>query len=848
MQDSKELLKISNGEEDLKMLSQLSEAIVFHRLKAELKDVPSFTVAGYNIEKTFLRSVKKNEKEEFIRKFDVPKGVKLSDHDVFGLAVSGQDILGIFFEVTSTTSEANPKTVLKALGNTTKEIRLDMNIFRTVCGEYLTTNVKLAGFAALPMISKHYLKNLIKCRTCTARVLTSDDLENPRAFRTFLDRNGIALEKTWDPDLESPTMNTFKYVFDLYASAASTVELPRSINEMFNRSDDQMKKILPVLTPKQKELVMSQSRFTFICGGPGTGKTLILKEKALKLAETDDVLVMNIAGGHLTEEFRRYFQGNERIHVIDGREEALEDDLEKLKSFLEQHGKGKHVLVDEVPITLGIQGILTPMALSNHWARTMESSTTKSMTLVFRPNDQSYTKEICLQDVQPGRSEIHVLRRVKRNSRNIAELFLAIGDYCRRIFPSRERTLELDIEESGDCFPVVYTIPSCSHQSLCRDEMACRAVRASYAIRVIHEKHLESSKLSLFVVVDDVKLRKDALVNTLASLCPSLPTFIDSRGEFRRKLVSEASVPVVVLKQEEMLGYHPKNVTAVVDFPGSRWINYIRLVTGRKKILVVEEEELVTGKFSRVKQSLNLEIQAVNIDEKDLNRRLETIHLSEDAKSFDGLQEQAFPPAPLPLVDMDKGSNEEDERDVEKMFLSKFTAIFADGSGISLERVANALQETPDCTAIVLRSQPTARALFDHIRRNEAPTVLQLRVKSLSTFSLPAAIVFGPPVQFVRHHCSGRHQNMCSGNEVAFLSSLIQTVLPPARPDAPEEEQPHILVSDAVLLKALKEKMSRIPVMHPKEFQDALECVNASDTFYHNRYEEFPDDTYKYVK
>ncbi|CAG0907589.1 unnamed protein product, partial [Darwinula stevensoni] len=216
------------------------------------------------------------------------------------------------------------------------------------------------------------------------------------------ERYWIVLKKPTDP--ESSLADTFKNIFDFYICAASAVDLPRNPVQLFAKSEKQMKPLLLLLTPQQRDLVNRSSPVILLSGASGTGKTIVLKRRAIELAKKDEVLVINIAGGLLTEEFRRDFEGKEKIHVVNEKGEDLEADIDKLKKFLEVKGKGKHVLMDEVPITLGFRGVLSPEALSKHWEWIVGSLKTHvlSVTLAFRPNDQSYSRDFNLQDVKPA--------------------------------------------------------------------------------------------------------------------------------------------------------------------------------------------------------------------------------------------------------------------------------------------------------------------------------------------------------------------------------------------------------------------------------------------------------------
>ena len=300
------------GKDAVMPLDQLSIAVVFDRVKHVFKDLPSLIVADYKFTNTFFRKIKQQQKDHFIKNFEVTKeDLEPGSHGVFSIGISGKDIVGLFFQVKATTSNANHKTILDSLATGLNQVKRDLNVFQVVCGEWLENGsmVKLAGFVAFPMLLKSKLQKEIKCKYCRTRILASEDLDDPRCFTAFLERQEIVLESKWDRNSESPVMKTFKEIFDLYVNAASKEDLPRSPTQLLRKSERQMKKMLEILTPQQRELVMSKEKYLFICGAHGTGSTFLIRERALELAKTGEVLVVNLAGSLLTKEYQPYFRG-----------------------------------------------------------------------------------------------------------------------------------------------------------------------------------------------------------------------------------------------------------------------------------------------------------------------------------------------------------------------------------------------------------------------------------------------------------------------------------------------------------------------------------------------------------
>ncbi|CAG0894188.1 unnamed protein product [Darwinula stevensoni] len=172
--------------------------------------------------------------------------------------------------------------------------------------------------------------------------------------------------------------------------------------------------------PSLKALVDEQESSSplLIAGGSGTGKTIIVKERAKRLAkdQTTEVLVVNLPGGHLTEEFRREFKDDVNIKSLDGREMNVPESLPGLINFLQDKGKGKHVLIDEVPLTLGMQGPLDENSLIRYWRGISHliQDPTRSLIVIFGP--PSSGKSMALLE--------RINQLVKRKPHNVSGILL----------------------------------------------------------------------------------------------------------------------------------------------------------------------------------------------------------------------------------------------------------------------------------------------------------------------------------------------------------------------------------------------------------------------------------------
>ncbi|CAG0899459.1 unnamed protein product [Darwinula stevensoni] len=177
-----------------------------------------------------------------------------------------------------------------------------------------------------------------------------------------------------------------------------------------------------------------------------------------------------------------------------------------------------------------------------------------------------------------------------------------------------------------------------------------------------------------------------------------------------------------------------------------------------------------------------------------------------------------------------------------KMFLA-FKPHSEHATEKDMQILVNFLEAKPDCSAVVLRSQPSNVPLLKHILRNETGTALKLEAKSLSVSSVPAAIVPGPSVELINARnwkCSGRHLGYnCKGKglcnkSVALVSSLsLAPLLEAAYQDA--QNAPHsssarlnvtdhrcfVLTSDEDLLASLQSLRDHCGVqfVHPKDFR-----------------------------
>ncbi|CAG0889431.1 unnamed protein product [Darwinula stevensoni] len=418
-----------------------------------------------------------------------------------------------------------------------------------------------------------------------------------------------------------------------------------------------MLEALGVLTPKQKALVDEETWLLLVAGGSGTGKTVVVVERAKRLAKsfpTDDVLVVNLPGGHLTEVLKECFRempSGDNIKVLDGKEQRIPVDRKWLFDFLKEQGEGKHVLLDEVPLTLGIHEEMDEKSLCQYWEEISSlKKCVKSLTFSFRSIVTTYTKDINLYHIKFADARMNVLNVVKRNTLHVSELFLALGDYSRRIFVCQEPTIRnmKFIHPEIELLPTLFPIPSCSSLHYpCKSKPICETTRSCKAILTLLKVLGISPEKQLYVVVDSLD-RRNCLVNMFTHMSNMSVKFIDQHGRLRQK----SEVPAItIVTDQQILGYHQENtITVILDIYGCRWKNYSRMISSCHEhvIIVMEDESLLRGKYSQIKAAMpdSVENQIVpdstrSIFQEGLNEILNKIWEVEE-KEFTNLEEATF--------------------------------------------------------------------------------------------------------------------------------------------------------------------------------------------------------------
>ena len=294
-------------------------AVIFNRLKDVCGHTASLVVANYEFSETFNRDgiyfetleVKTGEKEK-LKDQDVSMLFDGS-HNVFFSYTSGDKVYNVFFQTRRDVSfKLHPKTIKRILKEVKYKCNKDRYVFNTMCGPFLDPSAIVAAFPSFPFIDRRQLHDGLRCDSCEKKILTRDDLQNPEALRRFLQKNNLPEPPASVAECAPSTKELFRKIFSLYICACSSVTMPRTQLQFFKASNKQIERTLRILSPEQKRLVEERLWLLLLTGGSGTGKTIVVNERAKRLAREDpngEVLIVNLPGGRLTEFFQKEFEG-----------------------------------------------------------------------------------------------------------------------------------------------------------------------------------------------------------------------------------------------------------------------------------------------------------------------------------------------------------------------------------------------------------------------------------------------------------------------------------------------------------------------------------------------------------
>ena len=239
-----------------------------------------------------------------------------SSHSIFLSYPVAENVYNIFFQVRGVSFENDiHKKLMETIKDAISQCDVDKTVFSTICGPFLGPQAVVVAFPAFPFIHRRKLSEFMRCEPCSWKILTKDDLQSEDTLKCHLDRNGINTFPESDTECTPLAAQLYRDIFSLYVCVSSSVDIPRTDLQHFQTSDAQMERTLRVLTPEQKRLVGEVSWLLLLTGGSGTGKTIVIKERAKRLAEEfpeTNVLLVHVPGGQLTGYFRLECQGQLR--------------------------------------------------------------------------------------------------------------------------------------------------------------------------------------------------------------------------------------------------------------------------------------------------------------------------------------------------------------------------------------------------------------------------------------------------------------------------------------------------------------------------------------------------------
>ena len=287
-------------------------AFLFDGIKRLCKKPPSVLIAKHK----FCKKMNDFIFDMLGRKTDWFTG---SDHCIYLTFPSEDMVCNIFFQVQSITmEEVKMDSDLHAkLQEAINQCEQHKKVFSVMCDPFLghEYHAIVVGFPSFPLIGKKNFKEKGICDNCISNIITGDDIKDQESLSAFISRIGLIN----DSNAENPKVNDmFHKISTLQICACSSIDVPRTHKDFNPSIQSQKERALCILTPDQKSLVEDRSKFIFITGGSGTGKTLVLKERARQLSMEDNgkVLVLNFAGGRLTQDLELYFQGEYWLTLI----------------------------------------------------------------------------------------------------------------------------------------------------------------------------------------------------------------------------------------------------------------------------------------------------------------------------------------------------------------------------------------------------------------------------------------------------------------------------------------------------------------------------------------------------
>ncbi|CAG0901077.1 unnamed protein product [Darwinula stevensoni] len=819
-------------------------AKVFDCLKEELKEskIPSFITYDYDFAATFYRAMgnKRNDQKLWKRKgFDLVQG----DHDVCGILLDKNRVVVLFLEVKSRKRTDNAKHPLNELvGKAEDQLKKSERVFKQIVGATAFPRLFLCSLIAFPYLSKRDIAVSLSC-TCNCSILTSDDLESRTSFKEFLIKNEVYV--TRDGVQHPEAKACYLDVMRTYVAASASVKgMPRTEKDLHESIDERMKRALILLTPHQKMILQySDRRVLFLAGGQGTGKTYLLLERAQRLAERDEkVIIINMSGGELSSSIKKWRESNEfklNMKVMDSTDfpdsnkNDLEYFLEKINVYTDSH-----ILIDEMQVIFGISQMSqkNPTQIGLEWKKFSERTKCKSVWIVWRASDAEYRETLDIHGVigSLGGDKVERLTEIKRNTQPLGEFVVEVTQFIQKRFPC-ERYLPMQGLEYGwgnkedpggeNRIPLVVVIPTDS-------EEYCAYEFASSAVAEI-QSSLKNSQLVAIITRKDWE--RNILVRELRDRFAQNVAFLDLEGKlrgdpnpkflaFHEHQVTGVSFQDLILLDDGKIFYNSwsrvvgmaqqsLHVVTTDPFPTSHW--------EEPEHQGLISHDILRKPYQRSKRELGLNTEdAKDIHDLLQHHGLET-HKSPDPRVIEALlgkmlkkQKEkkrklhvAFANAPIHPI----GAGQGDTDGLRKEWESIIGSLLSHDSLGSLiiafqpfveyatttfdvQKFKEAFQLTPEKGVSIIVNEVCGDVgfphLLRHVRQYESPRELKVKYGTLNTRSQPSSLVLGVKPEFIipplEAHCHGRFQ--CIGGRgcvaitaVASLASkpLVRSCLLP---------------------------------------------------------------------
>ncbi|CAG0893953.1 unnamed protein product [Darwinula stevensoni] len=419
-------------------------ARLFNFLKEELINFPSFVTYEYDFATTFYRSmgITGRGSSAFWKGYWKSKGIDIlpGEHDIFGIVLDGKRVVALFFEVKSRERIDAQYPMNHLVGKAEYKLSQGNRVFQQIFGKTAFSCTFMCSFVAFPFLSRKKLTKSLLC-DCNKNILTKDDLESRDVFRKFLHENGITLTKQ---DVQNPVVKEcYLDVMRTYVAATASMEgIPRTAKDLCKDIGKRMKSALHILTPHQSMILLEERNVLFLVGGPGTGKTRLILERAQKLAKKgESVIIVNMSGGQLSSDMGKWHTSHKFKSKITVMESAklFGSDRITVGSFLEKINarKQQHILIDGMTVNFGMEGN-DPEEIGRRWRNVADKIECKSLWIVWRSSYDIYRSQISF-DFQRvidllGEDKVEQLTELDRRTKELGEFLFEASLFIERKF------------------------------------------------------------------------------------------------------------------------------------------------------------------------------------------------------------------------------------------------------------------------------------------------------------------------------------------------------------------------------------------------------------------------------